>query len=96
MNKKKGWTCVYLPCLYLYKQKRKEKQKRTFFFAPNRIESNGIFIRENHFFFLSFCYLSITTYSVPHTFSVDISSSVQTKKTPGSCLLPLAIARQGG
>lgn len=31
MNKKQGWTCVYLPYLYLYKQE--EKQKRTFLFA---------------------------------------------------------------
>jgi len=34
----------------------------------------------------------MTTYSVLHASSVDISSSVQLKKTTGSCLFRITIA----
>lgn len=48
--------------------------------------------------FLSLCYLSMTTYSVLHTFSVDISSSVQTnnKKQLTHAFSPLLLLAQGG
>lgn len=86
--------CVLtVPSTCIDKNEKKNKNVPPDFSLPT--ESNQMefsFVRS--FLSLSF---SITTYSVLHTFSVDISSSVQTKKnkTTDSCLLPLAIASQG-
>lgn len=62
---------IYFTCI----DKKKNKNVPFFPLPTESSQMESSFVRI--FLLLSF---SMTTYSVPHTFSVDISSSVQTKK----------------